>query len=235
MKHLNDHHSLFDNQWGFTRGKSTVGALLTTVDTSNLTQELIFVQYFLICTRLLTVSHIGYCSTNYLDQVLVPTYCSGLPAISVKELRLSVQMELSRYQLCPGFHKDPCWGHYCSLSALMMSLKLCCPMAVYFFMLMTLSSTVPSFVRRTTTLFNDVDSLCDWTSSASLNLNAAKCKYMVISRKKQPIVPLTPILICGNAVERVNSFKYLGVGSLKTSLGRGMLLKSVLTPGELSV
>ena len=34
---------------------------------------------------------------------------------------------------------------------------------------------------------------------------------MVISRKKQPIVSLTPILICGNAVERVNSFKYLGV------------------------
>ena len=33
---------------------------------------------------------------------------------------------------------------------------------------------------------------------------------MVISRKKQPIVPLTPILICGNAVEGVNSFKYRG-------------------------
>ena len=60
-------------------------------------------------------------------------------------------------------------------------------------------------------LQNDVNSLCDWTSSASLNLNAAKCKYMVISRKKQPIVPLTPVLICGNAVERVNSFKYLGI------------------------
>ena len=67
MKHLNDHHPLSDNQWGFTCGKSTVGALLTAVDTSNLTQELIFVQYFLICTRPLIVSHIGYCSTNYLD------------------------------------------------------------------------------------------------------------------------------------------------------------------------
>ena len=32
MKHLNDHHPLSDNQWGFTRGKSTVGALLTAVD-----------------------------------------------------------------------------------------------------------------------------------------------------------------------------------------------------------
>ena len=62
-------------------------------------------------------------------------------------------------------------------------------------------------------LRNDVDSLCDWTSSAFLYLNAAKCKYMLISRKKQPIVPLTPILVCGNAlqIERVNSFKYLGV------------------------
>ena len=31
MKHLND-HPLSDNQWGFIRGKSTVGALLTAVD-----------------------------------------------------------------------------------------------------------------------------------------------------------------------------------------------------------
>ena len=36
-------------------------------------------------------------------------------------------------------------------------------------------------------------------------------RYMVISRKKRPIIPLTPILICGNTLERVLSFKYLGV------------------------
>ena len=29
---INDHHPLSDNQWAFTRGKSTVGALLTAVD-----------------------------------------------------------------------------------------------------------------------------------------------------------------------------------------------------------
>ena len=73
-------------------------------------------------------------------------------------------------------------------------------------------------------LRNDVDSLCDLTSSAFLNLNAAKCEYMLISRKKQPIVPLTPILVCGNAlqIERVIPSNILEFGSLKASLGRGM-------------
>ena len=65
-------------------------------------------------------------------------------------------------------------------------------------------------------LQNDVDSLCDWTSSAFLNLNAAKCKYMIISRKKQPIVPLTPILMLLKGLTPSNIW---GFGSLKTSHG----------------
>ena len=53
-----------------------------------------------------------------------------------------------------------------------------------------------------------------WTFFASLQPTFGTSnfsKYMVISRKRQPIVPLTPILVCANVLERVNSFKYLGV------------------------
>ena len=32
----------------------------------------------------------------------------------------------------------------------------------------------------------DVDSLCIWTDENHLNFNSVKCKYMVISRKRQP-------------------------------------------------
>ena len=124
-----------------------------------------------------------------------------------------MKVPLNHYQLCSGVHKHLCWGHYCYLSTLMMSLKLSFPVAVYCFMLMTLQLLYhPIYCQEDyNSPWNDIDSLCDWTSSAFLNLNAGKCKYIVISRKKQPILPLTPILICGNALERANSFKYLGV------------------------
>lgn len=63
------------------------------------------------------------------------------------------------------------WGHCCSLFTLVMSLNSSSPMEVYFFTLMTLSSTVSSVVLRTTSSFRcmHVDSLCGWTSSAYLN------------------------------------------------------------------
>ena len=122
-----------------------------------------------------------------------------------------MEVPLSHYQLCLVFHKDPCWCLYCSLPTLTMSQIILSNGSL----LLYADDIVlyrPIYCQEDyNSLRNDVDSLCDWTSSAFLNLNAAKCKYMVISRKKQPIVPLTPILVCANVLERVNSFKYLGV------------------------
>ena len=61
------------------------------------------------------------------------------------------------------------------------------------------------------TLQIDIDSLCRWTDSNLLTFNATKCKYMIVSRKKQPTHPSTPIMIKGTSLECVTSYKYLGV------------------------
>ena len=57
----------------------------------------------------------------------------------------------------------------------------------------------------------DVDSLCIWTDENHLNFNCVKCKYMVISRKRQPTLPPSPIVINNTPLARVESYKYLGV------------------------
>jgi len=41
----------------------------------------------------------------------------------------------------------------------------------------------------------DIDSLCSWTDNSLLHLNAIKCKYMIISRKKQPSIPGSPLTV----------------------------------------
>ena len=41
-------------------------------------------------------------------------------------------------------------------------------------------------------LLIDIDNLCEWTDDNHLQLNRTKCKFMVISRKRQPILPSHP-------------------------------------------
>ena len=60
----------------------------------------------------------------------------------------------------------------------------------------------------------DVDTLCIWTDENRLNFTATKCKYMVISRKRQPIVPSSPIAIKDTPLLLLRCFhiaKYLGM------------------------
>jgi len=56
----------------------------------------------------------------------------------------------------------------------------------------------------------DVEKLCVWSDSNHLKFNGTKCKYMVISRKRQPIQPVQPLMV-NNTLERVYSYKYLGI------------------------
>ena len=59
-------------------------------------------------------------------------------------------------------------------------------------------------------LQNNVDELAAWLSSYKLTLNANKCKSLLISRKR--CLSLSPIInVLGCALERVSSYKYLGI------------------------
>jgi len=60
-------------------------------------------------------------------------------------------------------------------------------------------------------LRNDVAAIENCSSSNSLNFNISKCKYMVISRKRTPTTPASPILLNSIPLERVELFKHLGL------------------------
>ena len=57
----------------------------------------------------------------------------------------------------------------------------------------------------------DISNLCAWTDDNMLTFNEAKCKYMLISRRRQPVQPTSPIMIKESRMERVYSYQYLGV------------------------
>ena len=65
-----------------------------------------------------------------------------------------------------------------------------------------------------TMLQSHIDNLTSWTEQNFLQFNADKCKYMVISRKRQTNHSLEsqpPLQVNGVTLERVDNYKYLGV------------------------
>ena len=58
---------------------------------------------------------------------------------------------------------------------------------------------------------HSVTSIEQWSSSNYLQLNALKCKYMTISRKKKPITPQRALTLNNGILEQVESYKYLGL------------------------
>ena len=60
-------------------------------------------------------------------------------------------------------------------------------------------------------LQQDIALLEAWISQRYLQLNPAKCKHTILSRKHLPIQPTLQLRICGAPIEKVSSFKYLGV------------------------
>ena len=58
---------------------------------------------------------------------------------------------------------------------------------------------------------DDINTICLWTEDNNLKLNASKCCYVLFSKKSQPCLPNTQLLINDQALQRVTSFKYLGV------------------------
>ena len=56
-----------------------------------------------------------------------------------------------------------------------------------------------------------INCIQQWSSDHYLCLNALKCKYMLISRKKQPLQPIHPLVLNCENLEKVDTYKYLGI------------------------
>ena len=60
------------------------------------------------------------------------------------------------------------------------------------------------------TLQAEIDSLSNWISSHKLQLNCDKCKCMFVTHKRNSTMP-TVLLVNSEPLERVHSYKYLGI------------------------
>ncbi len=62
-----------------------------------------------------------------------------------------------------------------------------------------------------TAYLDEVERLASWCQDNCLSLNVSKTKELIVDFRKRHLLPYTPLMISGTPVERVSSFKYLGV------------------------
>ncbi len=62
-----------------------------------------------------------------------------------------------------------------------------------------------------TAYLDEVERLTSWCQDNCLSLNVSKTKELIVDFRKKHLRPYTPLMISGTPVERVSSFKYLGV------------------------
>ncbi len=62
-----------------------------------------------------------------------------------------------------------------------------------------------------TAYLGEVERLTSWCQDNCLSLNVSKTKELIVDFRKRQQQPYTPLMISGTPVERVSSFKYLGV------------------------
>ncbi len=62
-----------------------------------------------------------------------------------------------------------------------------------------------------TAYLDEVERLTSWCQDNCLSLNVSKTKELIVDFRKRQQWPYTPLMISGTPVERVSSFKYLGV------------------------
>ena len=80
--------------------------------------------------------------------------------------------------------------------------RLFCTQTIFFYIALSL------FLKTWSTLQNDVDRL---QAYASANYMMFKCKFMLVSRKRQHIHPNPSICLNGSPLELTQAFKYLGL------------------------
>ncbi len=62
-----------------------------------------------------------------------------------------------------------------------------------------------------TAYLDEVERLTSWCQNNCLSLNVSKTKELIVDFRKKQRLPYTPLKISGTPVERVSSFKKLGV------------------------
>ena len=58
---------------------------------------------------------------------------------------------------------------------------------------------------------DDITNFEDWSIANYLTLNPSKCKYMIVSRKRAPLLREFTLMLNGQILEQVDVYIYLGI------------------------
>ena len=77
-------------------------------------------------------------------------------------------------------------------------------------------------------LQNDIDAIAKWVTDNHLKFSTSKCKFMLVSTKRNLGLPYPTLSIRDSPLENVDSFKYLGV-EISNDLSWSKHIKSICT------
>ena len=207
---------LSDHQWGYLKGRSTTGALISAVDSWHKTLE----NRSDICAVFLDLS-------KAFDKVPHRLLMDKLAALNINAYLLQWLWDYlsnrSQYvavngtashltRVTSGVPQGSVLGPLLFLiyiNDITDNHSLNCSLSLYaddILLYRTINSQ-----RDFTLLQQDINALQRWCNQNIMKFNVSKCKYMIISRKLSPLQPQAPLVIETTPLVRVSEFKYLGV------------------------
>ena len=216
-EHLCTHHPLSNSQWGFSAGKSTVTALLTT--THEWFQRLeegkeICAVFFDFKKAFDSVPHrplitkLQQMGVPYNLLVWISSYLTNRSQKVVVNGATSESMSV-----LSGVPQGSVLGPLLFLIYIdgicSIPISSCTKFVLYADNLLLFRPI--SQQEDFATLQRDIMAIEQWVLDNHLTFNTSKCSYMILSRKRFPTTPLHPLMLNGLHLNEVECFKYLGV------------------------
>ena len=216
LQHLHTNRPLALSQYGFLKGRSTTGALVSAIDEwqkildsgfdvcaifFDLRKAFDSVPHSILLEKLAEMNldlHLLRWIANYL--------CLRTQAVGVKGVTSNSQAVVS------GVPQGSVLGPLLFLIYIdgICGVKVSDGTLILFADDLLLYRPIKS-AKDFELLQHDVSAIANWVSNNFLCFNTQKCKQMLVSRKRFPSTAATPISIDGKELELVSEYKYLGV------------------------
>ena len=215
MKHLCETDPISSSQFGFLKGRSTTGALVSAVNDwhTHLDNNLdVCVVFFDLKKAFDSVPHTSLLnklaslnSNPYLFRWIVNYLHQRTRAVGVDRETSATLPVVS------GVPQGSVLGPLLFLIYLdgLSRIQLCDGTLILFADDIVIYRPICN-ARDFLLIQNDTDTISVWIKNNLLTLNVLKCKQMILSRKQHPVAPLN-VKVDGNALEIVDAYKYLGV------------------------
>ena len=216
LDHLESHSPILDEQWGFTKGKSTTGALLTATNNwhKSLEEGMDVCAVFLDLSKAFDKVPHGPLMDKLASLDIDPYLLNWLgDYLLQRDQHVVVNGESSvATKVVSGVPQGSVLGPLLFLIYIDGITEV--PLAGSCRLIYADDILVYCQIRhaRDYLIMQDVlDRLEVWLTQQYLLLNALKCKFMLISRRHTPIYLSNQLKISSVPLEQVPSFKYLGV------------------------